>query len=199
MIRASCRLQNLAEVQGLRRVVISLFSDVLQGIRWPQNMSSLQAIDNDKLDEHHKYDPDHLGFWHLPDEWQNYTSLKSLSLPFFHGEDLPDWFTQLQQLRQLCMPYARLLVFPPCFLQLQNLEHLDLENVEGFMHKDNVVGLAKLQHLTYLNFGSQPSRQGYQLNSLIQLCAALQTRDKPLQLKGCQHGAHHNVWTFVKI
>lgn len=73
-IQASCRLHILAEAQGLRRVVMSPFSDVLQGIRWPHNMSSLQAIDMHKSDEYDKYDnwydPDRLGLWHLPDEWQ---------------------------------------------------------------------------------------------------------------------------------
>ena len=68
----------------------------------------------------------------------------------------------------------------------------------GLFWRDPVVGLADLQHLTYLNFGFQADKYGCELNSLKDLCNALQTRDRPLRRKECpcNDGNPRHIWTF---
>lgn len=134
----------------------------------------------------------------LPGAWQDYTNLMCLRLPFFYGHTLPDWLTQLQQLQHIHMPEAEFERFPSVFSQLQQLQHIELDKVQGLFLRDPIGGLADLQHLTYLNFGFQADKYGCELNSLKDLCNALQTWDRPLRRKECpcKDGNPRHIWTL---
>ena len=207
-VHAPCEFQHLADARDLTRLELSVYDSVVSKMTWPAELASLSVIKMCMHDEYYcgssdRYDYSSRyfrakGLRGLPDAWQNHTNLMCLKLPFFYGHSLPDWFSQLQKLRRIHMPEAEFEYFPSAFSQLQQLQHLELDKIEGVFLSDPVIGLADLQWLTYLNFGFQADKYGCELNSLTDLCLALQTRDRPLQRKEClcNDGNPRHIWTF---
>ena len=209
-VHACCDFQNLEDAQHLRRIEVSPYAAVFDSINWPASLPKLDAIEIYQSSEYYSYDR-YYDMWsfrnmrirHLPDDWQNYTGLLSLKVPFYQGRDLPDCFSTLQQLKWLYIPSAPLAYFPDCLSRLSQLRHLGLDKVEGFLDCDNVVGLADLEHLTYLNFGLQlcisgTSRSDYNIQSLMRLSAALHAKDTKMVRKEYHDDKHTDIWTFVK-
>ena len=146
-LQADCTIDHLPSASNLTYLEISPKS--MQTVCWPVSLPSLHSLTvhirvldfgerTDRLTE-------------LPREWRNYTSITQLIIPSYFAPDLPQWFSCMQDLKVLRMPEARLPTFPTCLLQLARLESLDLANMHSLLTVD-VVGLASLPCLTYLNF-----------------------------------------------
>jgi len=146
-LQADCTIDHLSSASNLTYLEISPKS--MQTVCWPVSLPALHSLTvhirvldfgerTDRLTE-------------LPHEWQNYTSITQLIIPSYYAADLPHWFSCLQDLKVLRMPEARLPSFPTCLLQLARLQSLDLANMHSLSTVD-VVGLASLSCLTYLNF-----------------------------------------------
>ncbi|DBA89773.1 TPA: hypothetical protein ACH3X2_004648 [Trebouxia sp. C0005] len=146
-LQADCTIDHLLSASNLTYLELSPKS--MQTVCWPAYLPSLQSLTvhirvldfgerTDRLTE-------------LPYEWQNYIGITQLIIPSYYAADLPPWFSCLQDLKVLRMPEARLPSFPTSLLQLARLESLDLANMHSLLTVD-VVGLASLPCLTYLNF-----------------------------------------------
>jgi len=88
----------------------------------------------------------------LPEQCQHYTGLITICLPTVESPGLPEWFSVLQKLDYLEMYELKFDLFPSCLSQLCGLKSLDLGGIETKITSD-IVGLASLPHLSYLNFG----------------------------------------------
>ena len=143
----------------------------------------------------------------LPDQWQHYTALHKLSIPYLTLEMLPEWITTLSELRILEMqgmsfdadPY-----FPSILRHMPKLQILKMERIDTFIDEE-VLSLAQIPNLLLLVFGGigedpscsnpLPPLGDDKVLCFQQLAVALESH--PNKLMQTRLSASSNqIWTF---
>ena len=119
---------------------------------WPEHLLHLQKLQLHSLGE--EVNRQGASNEELPAEWQLYTSLQQLKIPFFcpgQTRSMPPWFTALKQLTRLDLPGAAMLGFDYCFPYFSKLHHLDLRSYDSQIDH-RIFLFSHMPNLTYLSF-----------------------------------------------
>ena len=153
-LHSDCKLENFEDCKELRdlEIVPGLGLRLSWAGAFPAFLPHLTRILVDDPSELHGENE----MWGaLPDQWQNYTGLRKLSIPDLVLEALPDWITSLSELRILEMqglsfnsnPY-----FPTILRHMPKLQVLNMERIDTFITEE-VISLAEIPNLVLLVFG----------------------------------------------
>ncbi len=131
-IHTLCSIPNLHKAKKLKQIEISAKPGIMYYVGWPIALPHLQRLTVCKVTD----------CYVLPDQWQHYTQLRCLHLPYYECS-LPVWFSNLQQLKALSMPDAQIGQIPECLFHLSELKRLNLSGFQGLLTMP-VVKLADL-------------------------------------------------------
>ena len=154
ILHSNCKLQHLEDCKELREleVVPQLGRHMLWDGAFPTSLPHLTRLVVDDPAELHGESE----LWgKLPDQWQHYTALRTLSIPDLVLEALPEWITTLSELRILEMqglsfnsnPY-----FPSILRNMPKLQILNMDGIDVFIVQE-VIDLAQIPNLVLLMFG----------------------------------------------
>lgn len=154
MLFTRCSVSHLEAASQLQSIELAMLQYVI-GMRWPSQLPNIKTIWSNVLCAG---DIEPLSA--LPAAWLNYTNLTSLHIPSVSASDLPTWLSALQKLQMLEMYHSRFNVFPTVLAQLSGIGELHLYGMHAPMTPD-VLGLANLPFLTYLDFGVMIDEEEY--------------------------------------
>ena len=202
ILQCNCHLRNLEDAQQLRslEIVPVLGTQMV----WPASLPQLTRLIVDDPAELHGFEE----VWGaLPEQWQNYTALRQLTIPDLVLNAMPEWLTSLSELRILemqNMSFQAHMYFPTCLRNMPKLQVLNMERLDAFIVEE-VVCLADIPNLCLLIFGCigqdvtdedpDPPLDHQEVQAFQQLAVALAAHPNKL-IKTALSQSSDQIWTF---